>query len=273
MDTTREGKVKLEEEGGVNKNPPFQFLRYDHLSNFRFFAFKAKGISTFGYFILISFGYWSLEFPGEPYLDITISRTLVSLNVAKARCRPSGEIQNATGEPSTSSVNHHRWLIIIDLTRRSTDIRLFPSFSFSFLFFHRCFRFTLVNPVGYPVENDVRDAGVRYPSSVAATLEEHLIIDIVLVNVNQSVPRGRPFEQWYAIAIRDIRERSAVYVKKKKKEKKKKKKKKGERKKEREDKQFFYIHNIRIGVFFFIYIFGYYIRIYIYIYYLCVSGH
>lgn len=57
MDTTREGKVKLEEEGGVNKNPPFQFLRYDHLSNFRFFAFKAKRISTFGYFILISFGY------------------------------------------------------------------------------------------------------------------------------------------------------------------------------------------------------------------------
>lgn len=72
--------------------------------------------------------------------------------------------------------------------------------------------FLLVNPVGYPVENDVRDAGVRYPSSVAATLEEHLIIDIVLVNVNQSVPRGRPFEQWYAIAIRDIRERSGFNV-------------------------------------------------------------
>lgn len=162
---------------------------------------------------------------------------------------------------SSSLINYNRSYSSIG------RIRLFPSFSFSFLFFHRCFRFTLVNPVGYPVENDVRDAGVRYPSSVAATLEEHLIIDIVLVNVNQSVPRGRPFEQWYAIAIRDIRERSAVYVKKKKKEKKKKKKKKGERKKEREDKQFFYIHNIRIGVFFFIYIFGYYIRIYIYIIY------
>lgn len=66
------------------------------------------------------------------------------------------------------------------------------------------FPITFVDPIGHSVINGVWHAGVRY-SNNAASLGEHLVIDIVLVNVNQGVPRRRPLVQGYAVAICDFR--------------------------------------------------------------------
>ena len=70
------------------------------------------------------------------------------------------------------------------------------------------FSITFVNPIRYSVINGVEHTRVRYSSNMTAPLGEHFVIDIVLVNINQSVSRGRPPEQRYAIAIRNSRVRS-----------------------------------------------------------------
>ena len=95
-------------------------------------------------------------------------------------------------------------ILLRNVKRVHFDIKRHQSLRLSVLSF---FLITFVNPIRHSVINGVKHTGVRY-SSNAASIGEHLIIDIILVNINQSVPRGRPLDQGYAIAIRDLRVRA-----------------------------------------------------------------